>query len=178
MDWFYKLNVALLIAIGVIVLSMIVQHEMNQSRTVAAQEDSSAALKRKYEQQMAKNAWLYKKVLVLEKKGKLNEAMEELHKILAEHPSDAYGFVLEARLLYRQGHLADAIHFYRKAIEMDPDYVDRKTPLYIGDEIMKVISNSRAKLHRERKLKPGDPKIKAAIDDIYYLQRRIAGGCE
>ncbi len=178
MDWFHKINIALIVILGLTVLVMVVHHETTISSAVKRQGDTAAELKRKYEQQMAKNAWLYRNVLVLEKKGKLDEAMEELRKILAQHPKDAYGLILEARLYYRQGHLADAIHTYRKAIEMDPDYVDRKTPLYIGDEIMKIIEGSRAKLHRERKLKPGDTKIKVAIDDIYYLQRRIAGGCE
>jgi hypothetical protein len=43
---------------------------------------------------------------------------------------------------------------------------------------MDIISEARSKLLREKKLKPGDKSISIALEDIYYLQRRIAGGCE
>ncbi len=48
----------------------------------------------------------------------------------------------------------------------------------MGDMIMDIISETRSKLLREKKLKPGDKSINVALEDIYYLQRRIAGGCE
>ncbi len=178
MDRFYKINIAVLLVLSVITVGMLVQHEIEVQGSVNPKFTKKAILKRKYEKQMARNAWLYGKVISLQKAGQSVQAIEELRKIMANNPSDAYASVLLGRLYYQQGRLADAIHSYRKAVQKDPDYVDKKTPLYIGDEIMELISNARGKLNREKRLKPNDTKIQTAINDIYYLQRRIAGGCE
>ncbi len=178
MDWFYRINIGLLIVMGLTTAGMLVNHEMEAMGRPSTDQSKSAALKKKYEDQLAKNAWIYKEVLTLEKKGEVDEAINRIKKIMKSRPEDAYSLVLLGRLYYKQGHLAQAVHSYRKAIQKDPDYVDKNTPLFIGDEIMKLISSARGKLNREKKLKPNDMQIRTAINDIYYLQRRIAGGCE
>jgi len=135
-------------------------------------------LKRHYEQILADNARIYAEVISLQEAGDYQDALEKLKEINRNRGESAYGYVLEARIENKIGHLTTTLHAYRKAVEKDPDYVDKNTPLFIGTEIMDIITASRGKLNRERKLRPGDMDIRTAINDIYYLQRRIAGGCE
>ncbi len=86
--------------------------------------------------------------------------------------------MLKAEIFTEKGNLVNALSMYRHAIEMEPDLVDNKTPLFIGDSVMDLITVARGKLNREKKLKPNDATLTIALDNIYYLQRRIAGGCE
>jgi hypothetical protein len=41
-----------------------------------------------------------------------------------------------------------------------------------------LVTEGREKFAREKALKPEDKEIKMALEDIYYLQSRLAGGCE
>ena len=178
MDWFQRINIVALSALMLVTTAMLVQHEISVRRSAIHAIDSTERLKRHYSDIQADNARIFAGVLSRQKAGQYETAMKKLREIMQSHGDSAYAHVLMARLSYTQGHLADAIHAYRLAVEKDPDYVDKNTPLFIGKEIMDIITESRGKLNREKKLKPGDMKIRTAVNDIYYLQRRIAGGCE
>jgi len=67
---------------------------------------------------------------------------------------------------------------YRQAIDQEPGYIDRKSPLFVGKSIKQKVDDSQEKLQREMQLKPGDMSVKKALDDLLYLKRRLAGGCE
>ncbi len=97
---------------------------------------------------------------------------------MKEHPEKSLSYVYLAQLYLKQGKLRDAIHGYRLAVEMEPDYVDERTPLFIGDEIKELVTEGREKFSREKALKPKDKEVRKALKDVYYLQSRLAGGCE
>jgi Flp pilus assembly protein TadD len=147
-------------------------------KLAGTETDSTVVLKKLYEKRLAENAEIYKEVIKLQKESNYSKAMTELEEIIRANPEKTQSYVLKAQLLNNLGELAEAVAMYRKAIEMDPDFVDKKSPLFIGNSVMEFIPEARGKLNREKKLKPGDKTIKAALENIYYLQRRIAGGCE
>ena len=178
MDWFQRIVLAALVVVLGATGWMLIDHELHAKSSAAHTADPAVKLKQHYAELQRKNARIFAKVIALKESGKHDAALNRLKTLIAKHSENAYGYVLLARLEYAQGSLTNALHAYRKAVELDPDYVDKTTPLFIGTEIMDVITKSRGKINRERKLKPGDPKIRAAVNDIYYLQRRIAGGCE
>ena len=84
----------------------------------------------------------------------------------------------DIRIDLEQGELRETIHNYRRAVEMEADYVDERTPLFIGNEIKKLVTEGREKFSREKALKPKDKEVRKALKDVYYLQSRLAGGCE
>ncbi len=178
MDWFQRIIIGAFAAIILVTGWMIVEHELETRRAASHSASSTEQLRRQYDQIKRENQRIFSEVIALKDAGDYEGAIEKLRKLIAAHGENAYGYVLLARLEYEHGSITDALHAYRKAVEKDPDYVDKTTPLFIGNEIMDVITRSRAKVNRERKLRPGDQKIRTAINDIYYLQRRIAGGCE
>jgi hypothetical protein len=61
---------------------------------------------------------------------------------------------------------------------MDPDLVDERTPFYIGGKLERLVKEGMEKFKREKELKPGDESVDKVLKDVYYLQRRLAGGCE
>ena len=178
MDWIHRITVAALSTLVLITGWMLVQHEMTRREAAASLPDTAQLLKRHYDRIIADNARIYAEVIRLQEAGDYQDALDKLEELSRSSGNSAWGYILEARLENKIGHLARAIHAYRRAVEKDPDYVDKNTPLFAGSEIMDIITLSRGKLNRERKLRPGDQTIKTAINDIYYLQRRIAGGCE
>ncbi len=177
-DLVTSVTVAVLVCLVMVIVWMLVEHDIQQRRLALQHPDAVVQLKRHYHEIQADNARRFASVLALMKSGDYQAAFEKLKEINTDHGDSAYGYLLLARIEYKLGNLSDTIHAYRQVVDKDPDYVDKNTPLFIGTEIMDVITEARGKLSRERKLKPGDMKIKTAIDDIYYLQRRIAGGCE
>ncbi len=178
MDRIHKLTVAAIVALTLVSTAMLVQHEIIRQKQIEMQGDRKEAFIKKYKLKIAKNAKIYKDVTALLEEKKLSEAMTQLEKVMEENPDNPQSLVYKAQIQTAFGKLAEPIHTYRQAVLAEPDYIDKKTPLFIGHQIMKLILEARGKLNRELKLKPGDRLIRIAIEDIYYLQRRLAGGCE
>jgi tetratricopeptide (TPR) repeat protein len=177
MDWLDKLSIAAIAAITVIAIGMLANHEIIKRRhdnpgTEVKNEKSSYAL------QMETDKRMYQEIASYKEQGLYTEAMAKLEYIRKKNPEKPMSYVYLAQLYLEQGRLADGIHNYRRAVEMEPDYVDERTPLFIGDEIKEVVEEGREKFGREKALKPEDKEVRKALKDIYYLQSRIAGGCE
>jgi predicted Zn-dependent protease len=179
MDSINKLTIAALLVLTVITTGMLIQNHISVSRLQGAAASPQFDLQKAYREQIARDTVLYAVVVQSIQEKNFKQAEKLLLEIETSHPDNSQSLIYRAKLQYAQGQIANAIHNYRLAVNNTPDYVDKKTPLYIGNIIMDVISSeARSKLLREKELKPGDKSISIALEDIYYLQRRIAGGCE
>jgi tetratricopeptide (TPR) repeat protein len=174
-DWTDKLSVAAISGLTVITLVMLGNNEISRrGNNTGLQVDEGVA----YAAQMEADKKIYEEVVSYNEKGMYSEAMTSLKGIMETHPGKSLSYVHLARLDLKQGRLSDSIHNYRRAIDMEPDFVDEKAPLFLGQEITGVVKEGIDKLQREQKLRPKDEGIKGALKDVYYLQRRLAGGCE
>ncbi len=178
MDRLDKFNFILLVVLILVTTGMLVQHELNASKNTEPVLDGKEAMIKQYKEQIARDAVTYKEVVVAKNENRHQDAITMLDEIIRSHPDNPQSYVLKAEIIHEKGQLAKAIATYRIAIEMDPDLVDDKTPIFIGDSVMDLITVARGKLNREKKLKPNDKTLALALENIYYLQRRIAGGCE
>jgi tetratricopeptide (TPR) repeat protein len=177
MDWLDRLSMA---AIGVLILvtvGMLAHQEMLKRRRHNPGSGAKEA-KQSYALQMEADKKLYSGVDALKKQGRYGEAVAKLENIMRIYPDKSLSYVYLAQVLVKQGKLGDAIHNYRRAVEMEPDYVDERTPVFIGKDLKAVVEEGREKFGREKTLKPNDDDVKQALEDVYYLQRRLAGGCE
>ena len=177
MDWLDKLSIAAITGITLITMGMLANQQIVKSRhnnpgVVAKKEKSSNVL------QMEIDKKIYQEFVSYKKQGLHAEAMAKLKDIVKRYPAKSMSYVYMAQLYLKQGKLGDSIHNYRRAVEMEPDYVDPRTPLFMGDEIKKLVKEGIEKLEREKSLKPNDKQVRQALKDVYYLQRRLAGGCE
>ncbi|MDY6987467.1 MAG: hypothetical protein SWQ30_05355 [Thermodesulfobacteriota bacterium] len=177
MDWLDKLSIAAIAAIAVITMGMLANQELikrgqdNPGEEAKGQESP-------YALQMEEDNRLFKEVRAFEEQGLYQEAMVQVEDIMKSYPEKSLSYVYLARLHFKQGELGESIINYRQAVEREPDYVDERTPLFIGDEIKQIVEEGREKLGREKELKPEDKQVRNALKDIYYLQSRLAGGCE
>ena len=178
MDLIHKLSVAALIILTTVTAVLLLQHQLISQRLTDESGSQEVALQKSYNLIIANNKATYSEVIELSRQKKLPQAMETLQGIITAHPDNPMSSVYLARLQYQQGKIAKAVHSYRMAVDSEPDFVDKKTPLFLGSEIMDLITEARGILKREKKLKPNDTGISLALEDMYYLQRRIAGGCE
>jgi len=178
MNLIHKLSITALILLSLITTGMLIQHHISTQNQQGAAGKQGVDLQKYYEERIAKDTEIYSDFVILLKEKQYSAAKEKLKEIKAAHPKNPLSSVYLAQLQYEQGQIASAIHSYRLAVDSEPDYVDKKTPLFIGDKIMNLITEARSKLSRENKLRPGDKAISLALEDVYYLQRRIAGGCE
>ncbi len=178
MDWLDKINITILAGLVAVTMAMLVQHGLAARQHGGVAISAEKELQRAYREQAARDAQLFKNVRLLREQGKTSQALASLKEIMKAHPGNPHAFVVQARLDLAGGSLTDAIANFRKAVDARPEYVDRKTPFYIGKEIETVVTEALEKLPRERKLKPDDRNIAIAMKNVYYLQRRLAGGCE
>ena len=177
MDYLDKISIVA-IAVLIIVAGWMLRNErINEGRStnpgVTGESEGDS-----YATQMETNKKIYAAVTSYQDKGLHDEAIVELNRIVKTHPENSLSYVYLAESYLAEGRLLDAIRNYRRAVEMNPDYVDRRTPAYIGDELKKLVTEGVPKLERERKLKPEDEDVKQGLKDVYYLQRRLSGGCE
>ncbi|MDY6952755.1 MAG: hypothetical protein SWE60_14685 [Thermodesulfobacteriota bacterium] len=176
-DWLDKLSIAAIAGIAVITIGMLAQQELMRGGRDNPGEEAKAK-ESAYALQMEEDERLFKEARTAEEKGLYQEAMAQIEDIMKNYPEKSLSYVYLGRLHFKQGKLGESIVNYRQAVEMEPDYVDERTPRFIGDEIKQIVEEGREKFGREKELKPKDKEVRGALKDIYYLQSRLAGGCE
>ena len=177
MDRFDKFNITVIALISLITIGMLANQEIIKRR-LGLNEAAAAERALYYAEQMALNAKIYQDVISLKEQELYNEAMTKLQEVMKTYPGRSQSYVYMAQLSLKSGKLADTIHNYRLAVENDPDYMDKKTPMFIGHEVKELVKESLPKFGREKKLKPNDKEVRNTLEDLYYLQRVLAGGCE
>ena len=178
MDRLDKITIAAIAALAIATVGMLSNREISKRQHGHNPGSESEGEKNSYALQIEMEKKIYQEVASYQKQGLYTEAMAKLEDVIKKYPERPRSHVYMAQLHLKQGKLADTIRDYRRAVEMEPDYVDERTPLFIGNEIKGLVEEAREKLGREKKLRPKDETVKIALKDIYYLQSRLAGGCE
>jgi len=169
------LTKAALAALAAVMVFMLVQQRLLAS---AASEVSAAENLRRLEQKLTQDKLIYQEVAALAEQRQHSAAMEKLKDIDAAHPDNPRSLLWQGKLQYELGEIADSLASYRQAIDKEPGFIDKKSPLFAGKDIRQHVEESQAKLQREQTLKPGDSSIKKALEELLYIKRRLAGGCE
>ena len=175
LDSFTTVSLTLLIVITAV---MLIQHG------TAAQQEEGTGVSRKelaeemYQNRLEQDKKIYKEVKRLLGMRQYSAAQEVLQRVQKEHPDNPRSFIYQAGLYYNTGKIVEAISSYRRAVESEPDFIDNQTPLFIGKSIMEHLTAAKEQLLKEKKIRPEDKEIQKALDELLYLQRRAAGGCE
>ncbi len=171
------LTKAVVAVLTAVMLVMLVQHKL-AARSSAAVLDSREQELQKIQQRMEQDSKIFHEVAVLFEQRQYSQAMDKLHDIQAAYPDSSTALLWQARLAYEEGMIAESLTNYRQAIDTEPGFIDKKSPLFVGKRIKEKVDESQEKLQREMQLKPNDMSVKKALDDLLYLKRRLAGGCE
>jgi tetratricopeptide (TPR) repeat protein len=170
-------SVSLLLLIS-IMMAMLIQHGTTIQEGEGAGVSGKELAEEMYQRRLEQDQKIYKEVKRLFGMRQYSAAQEVLLKVQKEHPENPRSFIYQAQLHYNTGQTVNAIASYRQAIEKEPDFVDNQTPLFIGKAIMDDLTAAKEKFVQELKARPDDKEVRKALDELLYLQRRVAGGCE
>jgi len=110
--------------------------------------------------------------------GNLAQAEARTRTLLQKYPiSWGEPHMLMGDLLMRRQEPIQAVHEFKDAIESNPDFLDKKTPLFQGKKLKVAVEEALAEISRRLKMSPGDESLKREQKMIYYLYRKIAGSC-
>ncbi len=109
--------------------------------------------------------------------GNLDQAEEVIKKLISEFPQDGMPHLLLGDLFVRRQQPLDAMLHYQQAVDLNPDFLDKKTPLFQGKKIKATIDEAESVIGESLTRNPNDPNLKQSRKTLYYMKRRMAGGC-
>ncbi len=107
-----------------------------------------------------------------------NLAKAELlvQELVRTYPYEGEPRMLMGDILSRKQKIIESVLEYKEAVELNPDYLDKKTPLFQGRKLKVAVNEALNEVEKEMRLGSGE-RMKEIRKSIYYLQRRIAGSC-
>lgn len=169
--------IALVLVVAALVTLMAVA-----GRSDGRQTDGS--LNRRIEQEMLTQARVafverhYGPVVAMRDGGDLQSALLKLEELDREFPGEPHGSMLRGDIFHRLGLLDKAVASLAAAVRGNGDYVDPASPLNQRD-LIAVTAEQGVPLLRDRlRGQPNDRAAEIVLKDAYYLQSRLAGGCE
>lgn len=121
---------------------------------------------------------LYGPVETLRDGGDPQRALLKLEELARQYPGEAHGYVLKGEILAELGALEEAVVNYVQGVRINGDYIDERSPLSRRTEIRQLVAQGLEVVGSRAKAHPDNPSVSAVLKAVYYLQSRLAGGCE
>jgi tetratricopeptide (TPR) repeat protein len=109
--------------------------------------------------------------------GNLAKARELIDGMIDDYPYDGRPYILLGDLYVREQQPVLAMLEYRKGVDLNPDFLDKKAKLFRGKQIKNILEEARANLTAGLEEKPDDSELKERLEILYYMLRRVAGSC-
>jgi hypothetical protein len=109
--------------------------------------------------------------------GNLVKAEILAKELIQEHLLEGEPRILMGDIFMRKHEPIMAVLEYKEAIDINPDYLDRQTPMFQGKKMEVAVKEALSEIERNIEKNPEDKSMKKYRKDVYYLQRRLAGGC-
>lgn len=144
----------------------------------------SASLDRAMEQELARQAKvtfvekIYQPVIKLRQEGQLQSALLKLDELSVRYPGEAHGAILKGEILLEMGATDGAVSSFVAAVQRNGDYVDKHHPLSRNKEIAQLVERGLREIAPRLQAQPDNPALGEQRRQLYYLQSRLAGGCE
>lgn len=107
----------------------------------------------------------------------IDQAEKLLTELINAYPFEAIPYFLNGDVhLYRQDPVG-AMREYRKAVDLNPDFLDKKSDLFQGKKVKKTVEEARAVIESGLAANNRDEALLAARKEYYYMLRKIAGSC-
>ncbi|WP_020676112.1 hypothetical protein [Geopsychrobacter electrodiphilus] len=148
------------------------------------QNSSAAALDKALSRQVAYQARvdflrkLYQPVEDLRAAGQVSSALLKLDELARAYPQEAHGEILYAEILLERGATKEAIDHYVRAVRLNGDYVDKGSPLNRRQAIQRLVDAQLPVFTEKARQNPQGLGLQHTLTGLYYLQSRLAGGCE
>lgn len=168
---------ALILLIAALVV-LVVKGDGSEDREGAQSFDKALARSMAYQSRVALIRELYGPVENLLVAGQDQGALLKLTEIEKSYPGEAHGQILKGSIQARLGAVDEAATSYAAAVRLRGDYVDKENPLSRRSEIARFVDSSLKSVGARLALNPESQSAKGTLKQLYYLQSRLAGGCE
>ena len=121
---------------------------------------------------------VYAPVVQLQEAGRDQEALLKLGELDRSYPGEPHGDILRAASLQRLGALQEAVAAAVRAVRRNGDYVAENSPFSQRELIRRLVAAGLEKVAPQAAGEPGNAALGRTLKDVYYLQSRLAGGCE
>lgn len=121
---------------------------------------------------------LYEPVLVLRRQGQAQAALFKLNELAGHYPAEAHGFILKGEILREMGVHEEAIANFVTGVRRNGDYIDADNPLSRREEIRQMVEADLPTFSERARANPQNASLLATLNNLFYLQSRLAGGCE
>ena len=109
--------------------------------------------------------------------GNLDKAEMLVKEIIQKYPYEGGPHMVMGDIFMRSLEPVKSIPEYKEAVDLNPDYLDKKTPLFQGKKLKIAVNEALDEVEKMIDADPGNRAIRQKRKTIYYLQRRIAGSC-
>ena len=174
MDALDKISVVAIIALTISSLLLIISHKGEAMPARKIQQRGADALPFPATGEIDAKVRMARNLLNSDSSGKAEALIQEL---IQKYPFDGEPHMLVGDLLMRQQEPIKAMHAYKDAIDLNIDYLDKKTPLFQGKKLKIAVEEALTVIEKRIELNPEDESIKSEKKTIYYLYRKIGGGC-
>ncbi|MBI5408006.1 MAG: hypothetical protein HZA14_01415 [Nitrospirae bacterium] len=107
----------------------------------------------------------------------LQKAEALLNELLGKYPYEGELHILIGDVMMRKQDAVGAIYKYKEAVDLNPDYLDKKTPLFQGYKIKAAVEEAKVRINDTLSKRPDDQDMKAAKKNMYYLVKKLAASC-
>jgi tetratricopeptide (TPR) repeat protein len=97
--------------------------------------------------------------------------------MIEKFPYEGAPYMVMGDILMRRQEQIKAMPAYKSAVDLNPDYLDKKTPLFQGKKLKVAVNEALDEVEKEITAHPDNTSMKQSRKLIYYLKRRIAGSC-
>lgn len=116
---------------------------------------------------------LYGPVEQLRAAGQYQAALLKLEEIGRTYPAEAHGTILQGEILLEMGAFQEAVASLARGVKLNGEYVDERSPLSRRAQIEAVVKKGLAETNSS-----SQGSGKELQKNLFYLQSRLAGGCE
>ena len=107
----------------------------------------------------------------------LPKAEELAQSLMSEYPYDGGPYMVMGDIALRRQDPVAAMELYRNGIDLNPDYLDKKTEVFQGKKIKATVQEAKGIIEDGLRANPGNSGLKESRKTVYYMLRRIAGSC-
>jgi predicted Zn-dependent protease len=174
MDWFDRIAIGTIAVLAAGSAVLMQAHRADSPADRSQQQRVQAAGTAAPKEEIAPQLALIRNLI---ESGNLAQAEALIQELMGKFPYEGEVSMLLGDVLMRKQQPIEAMHAYKTAIELNPDYLDKKTPLFQGKKLKVAVGEAQAEIEARIRKHPEDESLKREKKTIYYLYRKIAGSC-
>lgn len=166
------------VVLTIFVIALLVSGFLGSDSSLSGQERNASIERAMLEK--ARAAFLlevYTPVESLVTAGNYAAALLKLQELEKSYPGEPHTAIWRGSILVTQGVMGEGLSRYAYAVKTNGDYVDANSSLNRRQEIGQLVASALPQLKSSLR-QTANPTLERALHDAYYLQSRLAGGCE